>query len=326
MRNFKRFVLVLVLALSVAGVSIAGTNPEWKPFKLGLGPSTPFAPPVPGMPSKVEITVFGGFNSGFGMQTAENVASNLLTGMSSPWYGAGYTGFYWSAAGPATLNADIAGSMLKMDAGALAGLKLGFNLSEMIQLEAYFGYGFSGYSIDDTIWGDFTTAKARTIAAIQGISGRTVTFTDNSLQKAGKTILGGLNLNIMFGSGGSVVPYASIGGGVMSVSEAPSIAWSMRQTSAGVPATYDLDVTYTTKMAFLFSAGLGVKFYIGPNYGIKIEGRGNMVMTSIDKIVNTDFSATGSSWIPYTPYSNTALTEKGSPIFGGGLIGFFFGF
>ncbi len=326
MRFFKRVALVLVLALGLVGVSFAGVNPEWKPFKLGLGPSTPFAPPVPGTPSKIEITVFGGFNSGFGLQTAQNVASDLLTGMSSPWYGAGYTGFYWAATGPAKLDADIVGPMLKLDAGAMAGIKLGFNLTEMLQLEAYFGYGFSGYSIDDTVWGDFTTAGTKTVSSLQAIAGRTVSFTDNSIQKAGKTILGGLNLNIMFGSGGSVVPYASIGAGMMSVSDAPSIAWLLQQTALGYPATFTLDVTYATKMAFLFNAGFGLKFYLGPNYGIKLEGRGNLVMSSIDKLVNTSFSGSSSVWIQYTNYSNTALTEKGTPFFGTGIIGFFFGF
>jgi hypothetical protein len=325
--KLRKFVVVGFLALGLVAASFAGTNPEWRPFKLGLkyAASQPAQPGSRDFPM-IELAIGGGFMGGFGLLTAENVASDLLTGMSSPWYGVGHSGFYWSTTGPAKLDTAIGGSMLKKDGGALAGLKLGFNLSRTIQAELYFNYGFAGYSVDQAVWDEFATSKARTTASLTA-SGRTLLWTDNSLQKAGKTIVGGLNLNFGFPTGGGIMPYVSVGAGIMSVSDLPLISWSLNQSSApGNSGTYGMDISYESKMAILFNGGLGLKLLLGPNYGLKIEGRGNMALVSLDKMLETDFARTNSTWVAYTPYSGTALTEKGSPIFISAFVGFFYGF
>ena len=325
--NLRKFVVIGLLAFGLVGASFAGTNPEWRPFKLGLK----YAAAQPAQPGPrdfpmIELAIGGGYMSGFGLLTAESVASDLLTGMSSPWYGYGHAHFGWFSSGPATLDSAVGGSMLIKDGGALGGLKLGFNLSRTIQVELYFNYGFAGYSIDQAVWDEFATSKSRTTASLTA-SGRTLTWTDNSLQKAGKTIVGGLNLNLGFPTGGRIMPYVSLGAGIMSVSDLPLISWSLQQSQSPYgSATYGMDLSYESKMAVLFNGGLGLKLLLGPNYGLKIEGRGNMALVSLDKTVETDFAETNAVWVNYTPYSGKALTEKGSPIFISAFVGFFYGF
>lgn len=326
MHLWKNVAIVALLVLGFVGAGLAGTNPDWRSFKLGLGP---FVPQSASSDSRafprVEITILGGFMSGFGLLTAEDVASNLFTGMSSPWYGAGHTGFYWSPTGPAKLDGDIEGPMLKKESGALAGIKLGFNVSRSFQVEFFFNYGFSGYAIDDASWANFAASKSKSISAIQAVP-RTVTFDDMSLQKAGKAILGGVNLKVGFPVQGPIMPYVTVGAGMMSISDTPLISWSMKQSDLFGSATYTMDITYASKMAILLDAGFGIKFYLGPNYGLELEGRGNMAMVSLDKNLVTGFQSVGGGWIPYTPYDRIALTEKGSPIFATGTLGFFYGF
>jgi hypothetical protein len=154
-----------------------------------------------------------------------------------------------------------------------------------------------------------------------------VTFADNSLQTAGKTILAGVNFNVGFETNSPIMPYLSLGAGMMSVSDTPLISWSVNQAaSATSNATYGMDITYSSKIAILLSAAAGLKYYLGPTYGLKIEARGNMAMASLDKNVATTFKKSDAGWTDYVPYNNIALTEKGSPIFVTGILGFFFGF
>jgi len=90
----KRIAVLGVLMTGLAVSSFAGTRPEWRPFDLGLAKSfhAP-SPPPPGFMPRVEITLLGGFMSGFGVQNGENLASNLTAGNWSPWFGAGYSDF-----------------------------------------------------------------------------------------------------------------------------------------------------------------------------------------------------------------------------------------
>lgn len=327
MNIWKRAFVFGLFLVGFIGASFAATNPEWRPFKLDLGAFAPSGSAGPAASSKMEITVFGGYMSGYRPVTAKNVAADLLKGWSSPWYGEGYSAFSWLGTGvPAVLDSDMTASMLSKDSGGLAGIKLGFNIIKTFQVEVYFGYGFSGYSLDSKVWARFQDSQTKSISALQGY-GRTVMFSDKSAPKAGKTILAGVNFNLGIGTNGPIMPYFSIGAGLMSVSDIPSIAWSLNQAAIGASnATYGLEITYAKKVAGLLSGALGFKYYIGPSYGLKLEVRGNVAMVSLDKAVTTTFQRSDAGWTEYIPYSNTALTEKGSPIFVTAIFGFFFGF
>ncbi|MDD8026311.1 MAG: outer membrane beta-barrel protein [Acidobacteriota bacterium] len=316
--------LLSVLFLGSAVSSLTAADKEWKPFKLGLGPSTPLAAGNPWRAPKLQIALFSGFASGWGPQTAEAMAPDLLTADASPWYGTGYDHFNWSSPRPLDLSGDMTLPGLKKDSGVLAGIQVGYSLNPRFQLEGYFGLGFSGYSIDQAIWDDFSVSGSAAVARLQA-SGRDPSFTDASVQSAGKTILGGLNFNIFFIPKGKIIPYATVGLGILTVTNTPTISWSLTQGTSST-ATYTMDVTYDTKAAFLFDTGVGVKIYLASNYGIKVEARGNLAMTSADKIVDTGFSRTSSTWAEFDPYNAVALTEKGTPFFFSTTVGFFYGF
>lgn len=325
MKLSKRNAILVLLGFGLASSAFAGTKPEWKPFDLGLSKSfhVPLPPPPGAMPT-VEITLLGGFMSGFGAQTGENAAADLATGRWSPWFGKGYADFNWISPpgypAPSNQLATVAGPMLTKDAGALAGVKLGFNVSPMFQIELYFQYQFAGFSIDKASWDALENAELLSDELLTHFFGTGGTV-NNSIQKQGKAYMAGLNVNINFLTSGPVRPFLSIGGGIAGFSNLPEISWERHHLTV----TYAMDITYKAKTAILIGGGGGIKFFLGPNYGLKLEGRINMIMASFDKILDTDFSSSG-SWTVYTPYSGTILTEKGSPITAGGTIGFFFGF
>ena len=276
---------------------------------------------------KIEISILGGYMAGAGVLTAEDVASDLLTGMWSPWFGTGYTGFFWGSPAPTKLDTPLGASNLAKEPSFLAGVRLGFNVTPMFQIELFYQYGFSAYKIDDTLWDAFAKTKAETLAVFQTIPGRNPVFTDNSVQAAGKTNMFGLNFNISLPTQSAITPYLSLGGGMMTFSDFPAISFSFTQTSGSTSATYKLDMTYTSKTAYFFGAGVGLKIPLGDNFGIKAEARGNLAMLSFDKNLATTFSAPpGYGWITYTNYDKVILTEKGTSFLIGGALGLYYSF
>ena len=326
MRSWKRLVLFGIFLLGFIGALSSATRLEWRPLKFDLGPYAQTAAAAPEASSKVEITLFGGYASGIGLLTASNVASDLLTATACPWYGAGYKAFRWIGSGaPSALDADVTAPMMTKESGALAGIKVGFNFTKTFQVELSFGYGLSGYTIEAPIWARFADSKAKSISALQGY-GRAVSSSDNSAQTAGKTILGGINLNLGIATGGPIMPYVSVGAGLMSVSDAPLIYVTLYQQIGTSNATYGMKISYDAKVALLLSGGLGLKYFLGPSSGLKIEVRGNMAMMSLDKIAATTFVKSDETWEDYVSYNKTALTEKGSPIFVTATLGYFWRF
>jgi len=324
MKFGKRLAVLGLVWCVFCGVSFAATNPEWRPFKLGIGQLQPRPAPPRGEASHlttVEITLVGGFTGGFGLQKADSLAPDLLTGRWSPWFGQGFTDFGWGGGAPNKLDGFIAGPMLKKAGGTMAGIILGFRLSSTMQFDFYFEYGFSGYAIDDNAWAAFSSARDKSIQLIQSW-GRTVDYPTNSFKTAGKTILGGVNLNIGISTTGPVKPYVTLGAGIMSVSDYPSVAWSMTQAVPGSSATYNMEMKYESKIAPLVSGGLGFIFFLddnyaffrAPNYGIKIEGRVNVLMIDLAKNLATGFARDFPNWLKYDGYSVVALNETGFPV------------
>jgi hypothetical protein len=325
--NNRKKALVFGFILSAFAVaSFAETRPEWRPLKFDFALAPQAGPAEAAAFSTMEITAFGGYMGGFGRMTAKNVASDLLTGVSSPWYGAGYAAFSWLGSGvPAALDADMTAPLLTKDGAGLAGIMLGFNISRTFQWEAYIGYGFTGFSFDPAAWKRFEDSRASSVLTLQSY-GRTVQLMDKSVAKAGKTILAGFNFNLSLATKGTIRPYLSLGAGLMSISDLPSVARSLSQaTSGSSSAVYGLEISYAKKAASLLSGALGLKCFLGPSYGLKIEVRGNMAMVFLDKAVATTFQRSDNGWIEYTPYSATALKEKGAPIFVTAIVGFFYG-
>jgi hypothetical protein len=326
MRSWKIPALLGIFLLGFIGAASAATRLEWRPLKFDLGLSAQTAAAAPEASSKVEITLFGGYASGIGLLTANGVASDLLTATASPWYGKGYTAFGWMGSGaPSALDADMAAPMLTKPGGALGGIKLGFNFSKTFQLELSFGYGLSGYAIDSAVWARFVDSMAKSISALQSY-GRTVSDSDSSAQKDGKTMMAGIGLNLGIATSGPFMPYVSIGAGLMSMTSTPLISKTLIQEIGTSNATYGINITYDAKVALFLSGGLGFKYYIGPGSGLKLEVRGQMAMISLDKIVATSFVKSDDTWVDFTSYNKTALTEKGSPIFVTATLGYFWRF
>jgi hypothetical protein len=277
---------------------------------------------------KIEISIFGGYMAGAGVLTAENVASDLLTGMWSPWFGIGHTSFSWMTPAPGKLDTPLGASNLAKEPGFMAGVRLGFNVTPMFQIEFFYQYGFSAYKIDDSAWDEYAKTEAETLASFQNIiPSRNPNFTDNSVQAAGKTNMFGLNFNISIPTQSAITPYFSVGGGMMTFSDFPAISFSLTQSiSASSSATYGLEVTYTSKTAYFFGGGVGLKIPLGDNFGIKAEARGNLAMLSFDKNLATPFSSTTGGWTSYTDFNKIVLTEKGTSFLIGGALGLYYCF
>lgn len=277
---------------------------------------------------KIEISILGGYTAGAGVLTAESIASDLLTGYWSPWFGAGHPRFSWMTPAPEKLDTPLGASNLAKEPSFLAGVRLGFNVTPMFQIELFYQYGFSAYKIDDTSWDAFAKTKTETLASFQNIPGRNPNFMDNSVQAAGKTNMFGLNFNISFPTQSAITPYFSLGGGMMTFSDFPAISFSLTQSvSASSSATYTMDVTYTSKSAFFFGAGVGLKIPLGDNFGVKAEARGNLAMLSFDKNLATTFiSSAGGGWTTFTNYDKVVLTEKGTSFLIGGALGLYYCF
>ena len=277
---------------------------------------------------KVEFSILGSYMAGAKVLTAEAVAGDLLTGVWSPWFGVGYTQFEWMAPAPAKLDTPLGASNLAKEPGFLAGVRLGFNVTPMFQIEFFYQYGFLAYKIDDIAWDDFAQTRLETLASFQNIiPSRNPNFTDFSVQAAGKTHMFGLNFNISFPTQSAITPYFSVGGGMMTISDFPAVSFSLTQSmSPSASVTYGLDVTYASRIAYFFGGGVGLKIPLGDNFGIKAEARGNLALLSFDKNLATTFKAVGGLWTPFIPYDKVVLTEKGTSFLIAGVFGLYFCF
>jgi len=259
-----------------------------------------------------------------GSWTANDQPGNLYTGMWSPFFGQGYTGFYWSPS-PTNLNDVIGEPVLKQSSGPLFGAKIGFNISPQFQLGLSFGCALTKFSFTDDAWNTIGDTFSESEATLLSI-GRTVQSTDNSVPSEGSMILLLATGSYAFMPEGQFIPYVSFGAGVALHSGAPSIVYNLTQTWVGTSSSYGLNVAYATKTSFAFNLGLGVKICLGEGMGFKLEASGIFSPVSLDEQLTTSFSRTHASWIAYTPYDETASVQKSGRIIIGILGGFFFGF
>lgn len=273
---------------------------------------------------KFEISLIGGYITFSGTMKGQDVPSDLNTGMWSPWFGQGYTGFYWGD-GPDSMDDVIGEPVVNQEAGAFGGVRLGYNINPRFQIEFMFNYGFKGLKFDDEAWDVISSVPDDTVERLESI-GRNPNFTDNSISSIGKTYMYGVNLNINLITEGSFIPYFSIGIGAVTDTESPVISYDCTQYSFGESANYTLDVIYETKTAIAFSAGVGGKIILGKNFGLKLEVRGASAKLSLDQNLETAFSRTAPIWAEYESYDKTAVTQTGNQLMIGGGIGLFFSF
>jgi hypothetical protein len=326
---FKNAGLGLLLFGLAGMLALSAGTPQWKPLKLDLGPSMPaaFGSSYAVGSASVEISLYGGYAAGFGVQEAGDVASDLLTGRYSPFFGQGYDDFNWIGSPlPSKLVGAVTDSILQKNPGAYVGASLGFNMSDSIQFEIYFNYEFTKYQIIDDAVGELDTFETRALNVLQAF-GLSPTFVDATVEKSGTTLTAGANFNLCFSTGGPIVPYISVGGGVQRVSDLPEVSWSLtNHWGGGTNVTYTMDITYADKYLFFASGGFGLKIYMGSNWGLRVEGRGVLPFISLDKNLATTFSATSSAFTQYTNYDAVILTEKGTPFTYSVRGGVFFGF
>ncbi len=260
---------------------------------------------------KLEFGITGYYAMTQGNLTSQGPASDLYTGMWSPWFGQGFDGFFWGADPPARLDNVVGGDALAPENGPGMGIRVAYNVNDSIQFEATLDYNTKAFKIKDELATTVDSSYEKSMDLLD-MAGRDPIGTKTAEYSKGKTYMAFFNVVYKLPAQ-NMTPYVKAGVGLVSYSEGPSFSYDITQHDGGDSAHYVLNVSYPSGKGIGFNFAAGVKIPFSENAGLALELRDVVVKYNLDQQVNTSFDYDGSRWILYDNYGpKVAVTQSGT--------------
>ena len=200
-----------------------------------------------------------------------------------------------------SLDAVLTKSVVHRENGPSFGFRISRHINPRYTAELVFDYNRGRLAIDSAGLAGIEASRASFTSAINGLLATgpfnvaTVTSTATIQNNEGHQMFttGVLNINLM--TKGRVIPYASVGGGlVVNGGDTPSatLAGNYRFSIVNIIPVNESDTVtlrYAVKdHAFVAVLGGGVKYFASPRWGVRVDVRAHVGKNSIDNLVDAN--------------------------------------